>query len=130
MRSHAASIGIAAPADVVWKALTDLPSYPQWNGTITRAAGRVEPGERLQLWLELGTEARAFDPRVVDVEPGRLLLLEKVAATPRLLRATHAFRLQPLVAGRTRLTQAWELSGALAAVVCPDSGRGCPRSSG
>lgn len=117
---HAISLEVEAPAGDVWRTLVDLPGYPRWNRTITRAAGDPSrEGSRLHLWLELGTARRAFRPVVVSVRPERLLLLEERLVHPALLRGTHAFRLEPLSDGpssreRARLTQEWQLSGLLA----------------
>ena len=126
MRTHAVSTDLAAPAGAVWQVLADLQRYHRWNRTITRASGEVTEGARLDLWLELGARSRGFDPTVVEVRPGRLLLLEKVLVHPRVLRATHAFRVDPLDGERTRLTQEWHLSGLLAPAVWPAFRTGLP----
>ena len=126
MRTHAEFTDIAAPPGAVWQVLTDLRQYDRWNRTITRASGEVIEGARLDLWLELGGRSRAFDPTVVELRPGSLLLLEKVLVHPRVLRATHAFRLDSVGKDGTRLTQEWHLSGLLAAAVWPGFRKGLP----
>lgn len=126
MRSHIEQAEIDAPADEVWKALVDFGAYPRWNRTIPRAEGAVAVGARLSLQLELGTESRAFDPEVLEVRPGALLLLQKVLLHRVLLRATHAFRLDSLGGDRTRLTQEWQLDGVLAGAVWPRFRLGLP----
>ena len=126
MRAHVEFTDLAAPPGAVWQVLTDLQRYDRWNRTITRASGEVVEGARLDLWLELGVRSRAFDPTVAEVRPASLLLLEKVLVHARVLRATHAFRLDPVGEGGTRLTQEWHLSGLLAAAVWPGFRNGLP----
>lgn len=126
MRTHAVSVEVGAPPREVWRTLSDLRQYPRWNRTITRAAGDLTPGAELTLWLDLGTESRSFEPAVVEVQPGHLLVLEKVLLRPAVLRAMHSFRLTPLAMERTRLTQEWHLSGLLAPVVWPRFRAGLP----
>ena len=44
-------IQIDAPAERVWKLLTDFDSYPQWNPFIRNIGGLPAPGERLEVLL-------------------------------------------------------------------------------
>jgi hypothetical protein len=45
-------VTIDAPVDAVWRTLTDLAAYSQWNPFITSAAGTVRRGERLNLTIQ------------------------------------------------------------------------------
>lgn len=126
MKAHRESVDIDAPAAGAWQTLLDFAGYPRWNRTIPRAAGEARPGARLALRLELGTEGRDFDPDVVEVVPGCLLLLAKVAGHPAVLRVEHAFRLEPRGEGRCRLTQEWRATGVLAALAWPRLCAGFP----
>jgi hypothetical protein len=118
MRTHSASFHIPAPPEQVWRVLADFPSYDQWNSAIRQAAGPLAVGHALRLRLDVGGGARPFRPTVVAVHPGRELILAATLVHPRLLHARHLFRLEPHDGG-TRFTQAWELTGACAALAWP-----------
>ncbi len=55
------TVEIAAPASVVWKILTDLPRYNEWNPFCVRAVSTLEMGAPVQMTL------------VSAIEPGRLV---------------------------------------------------------
>jgi hypothetical protein len=54
----------------------------------------------------------------VAVHPGKELVLAATLVHTRVLYARHLFRLEP-EGGGTRFTQAWELTGAVAALAWP-----------
>jgi hypothetical protein len=95
MRSIETQIEIAAPAERVWSALMDFPSYPDWNPFITEIVGTPEPGARLRVRVAPpGRKPMAFRPIVVAAVRrrefgwrGRLLL-------PGLFDGEHRFRLE------------------------------------
>jgi hypothetical protein len=125
MRTHSTSLHIAAAPEEVWRVLVDLPSYARWNGAMPEAAGTLVPGHRLRLRLNLGSGARPFRPTVMAVHPGRELILAATLAHPRMLHASHVFRLEPDNGG-TRFTQAWEVTGVCAALAWPKFRAGLP----
>jgi hypothetical protein len=59
------------------------------------------------------------------VHPGKELILAATLVHPRVLHARHLFRLEPEDGG-TRFTQAWELTGAVAALAWPKFRAGLP----
>ncbi|HZG44420.1 MAG TPA: SRPBCC domain-containing protein [Longimicrobium sp.] len=125
MKTHSHSLVIHAQPEQVWRVLADLPCYSTWNRTIRSAEGRVAPGQRLRLRLHLGGGSRPFSPTVVAVRPGEELLLAARLVHPRVLRATHLFRVEPEGDG-TRFSQRWEVAGALAGLAWPEIRRGFP----
>jgi uncharacterized protein YndB with AHSA1/START domain len=52
MKELHTEIEIDAPAERVWRLLTDFASYPRWNPFIRTISGRPIPGERLEVRLE------------------------------------------------------------------------------
>lgn len=105
---------IDAPVEAVWKTLTDLVAYPDWNPFIVSAEGRAAVGERLTNRLQPpGGKAMTFTPTVTAFEPtvafewlGRLGL-------PGIFDGRHRFDLAPSENGGTRFTQSEEFSGIL-----------------
>lgn len=62
-------IGIHAPAEIVWKLLTDFADFPDWNPFIRFAVGEAKPGVKLEINLQL-SESRSmkFKPTVIKAE--------------------------------------------------------------
>lgn len=66
-------VDMQAPADVVWRVLTDFGAYATWNPYIDPAAGEAVVGTHLDLTLRGGTPIH-FTPLVVDAVPGQKLV--------------------------------------------------------
>jgi uncharacterized protein YndB with AHSA1/START domain len=64
---------IQAPADVVWRVLTDFPAYTTWNPYIYPASGEPVDGTHLDLVLHGGQQIH-FTPLVVDAVPNQKLV--------------------------------------------------------
>lgn len=63
-------IGIAAPAEVIWDILADVPGWVAWNPLYTSASGVIRIGEVLNLTLALpGQKPESIAPRVLDWVP-------------------------------------------------------------
>lgn len=110
----------AAPG-AVWDVLTDLDAYEEWNPQTVEASGIVAEGERIELAVRSGGgRERTLTAEVVDVDPARRLEWVATVGTRWLFSARHAFDLEPLEDGRTRLRNRETLSGALVPFVVPD----------
>ncbi len=108
-----AHVDIQATPDRVWKVLTDLAAYPQWNPFIVRAEGAVSPGQQLTLTMQpAGGRAMTLRPRLVEVAINRTLRWRGKLGIPGLMDAEHTFLLQPQ-AGGTRLIQQETFRGLL-----------------
>ena len=104
---------IPSPPDVVWKILTDFPTYADWNPFITRASGDPKIGHKLSIRIvPPGGGGMTFRPRVAAVEPEHLLEWFGTLGMQGLFDSRHAFVLKP-TAGGTTLTQTETLSGLL-----------------
>ena len=63
-------IGVAAPPDVIWEVLADLPGWAAWNPLYGRAEGRLLIDSRLELEQRLeGAPPRTIRGQVVDWVP-------------------------------------------------------------
>ncbi|MCC6512258.1 MAG: SRPBCC domain-containing protein [Pirellulaceae bacterium] len=71
-RCTTVAIDIAAPAEKIWKLLTDANGFASWNSTIVELKGKIAPGERIQLRSTLAPE-RTFKLTVKDFQPGKRL---------------------------------------------------------
>ena len=109
-----AAIEIDVPATRVWDIVRDLPAYAEWNPFIIRASGEPQVGERLNVTIAApGMKPVSFTPRVLDLEPGRLLRWKGEYKMPGLFDGRHALIVDPLGEERSRFTTHEEVSGIL-----------------
>ena len=114
MRELNTEIVINAPADRVWKILTDLKQFSAWNPFITQAEGEIEEGARLRVHIEPpGGTAMTFKPTVTHVAPERELRWLGRLLLPGVFDGEHCFEMSPLGEGRTRFVQREKFSGLL-----------------
>ncbi len=110
--SHA--VTVAAPAETVWRVLTDFAAYPEWNPFIPEIAGDLREGARLRVRIApSGRSPMTFRPRVLEAAPPRVFRWLGHLFVPGLFDGEHRFRIEPL-AERCRFTQEEEFRGLLA----------------
>ena len=114
MKSLHATVDIDAPAERVWQVVSDFGRYPDWNPFIVRAAGELRVGERLDITIAApGMKPVSFRPRVLDVEPGRLVRWKGEFKLAGLFDGRHALIVDPLDGGRSRFTTHEDVTGIL-----------------
>ncbi|MCW2580141.1 MAG: Polyketide cyclase/dehydrase [Blastococcus sp.] len=113
MRTIEHTIDIQAPPAAVWRLLTDVDRYEDWNPFIPRLSGRLAPGERLTITVRPGARTMTFRPTVLAVEDGTLLRWRGRLGLPGLFDGEHEFRLEPTADGGTRFIQRETFSGLL-----------------
>lgn len=127
------SIDIEAPAAIVWAALTDFETYPEWNPR-SRITGVAVSGERLV--VAPGPDAEGmptFRPRVLAagvVDEGTATDDERTATDDvfelrwlghlwvrGLFDGEHSFRVEAIDEHRSHLTQSESFSGVVAGLL-------------
>ena len=104
---------IDAPPARVWRVLSDLPSWSEWNPFITEALGTLAEGERLAIRVvPPGAKGMRFTPVVLDVEAGRNLRWRGSLPVPGLFVGEHYLELAAAGEG-TRLVHGERFSGLL-----------------
>ncbi len=108
---------IAAPPEAVWRVLTDLERWSEWNTMIRYEGGRLAVGERLVLRLTPRSGAGyAFRPTVTALDAPRRLAWVGRTGVPGIFDGAHGYTLRP-VDGATELIDREVYSGLLAPVV-------------
>ena len=111
-------IAIDATPRRVWEVLTDFSAYPDWNPFIRRIAGPATEGSRLEVDLQPpGGRGITIRPTVKSAKPERELRWLGHLGVPGLFDGEHAFRLETLGDGRTRLVHEETFGGLLAPIV-------------
>lgn len=113
-RTLDSEIEIEAPAERIWRILTDFETYPSWNPFVRRAAGELRPGARLEITVQpAGRGEFSFQPTLISVEPERELRWLGRLGVPGLFDGEHGFTIEPLGRERVRFRHREVMSGLL-----------------
>lgn len=104
-RQTTVAIEIAAPAEKIWKLLTDADNIKSWNSTIVELTGKIAPGEKIQLRATLAPE-RTFKLKVKEFEPNKRLSWGDAMGT-------RTFTLAPNADGSTYFQMSETIGGPL-----------------
>lgn len=114
MKTVTTVIDIPATPEQVWATLVDTAAYPAWNPFITKLAGELVAGQRLEVRIAPpGGRAMTFRPTVTHVEAGRRLEWLGTLGPKGVFDGRHTFTVESLGDGGTRLTQSEDFSGVL-----------------
>lgn len=116
MKQIRSTIDIPAGPELVWQVLTDTGELARWNPFLTQLDGTLEVGERLQITVRPGDRTMSFRPRVVAVEPGRVLRWQGRLGVPGIFDGLHELRLEPIATG-TRFVHSESFRGLLVPVL-------------
>ncbi len=97
----ASTVTVNAPADAVWKALTDANRWPEWCRVCPSVSGAPDawsPGEALSFKLRMARMEMPFNVRLTDVESGRCI---SWVSTRFAITAVRTISLEPCDAGVT-----------------------------
>lgn len=104
---------IEAPPQTVWKTLTDLPRFKDWNPFIRAARGKPAVGAMLRVRVRPSLRVPlVFRPIVLVCDENRELRWKGWFLRPWLASGDHTFKLED-VPGGTRLVQTEEFHGIL-----------------
>ncbi len=114
MKELRTEIEINAPAERVWRSLTDFAKFSEWNPFIRRVQGALQVGSRLDVFLGAsGTKGMTFRPIVKKVEPNRELRWLGHLGVPGLFDGEHILEITPTGPDRVRFVQREEFHGVL-----------------
>lgn len=68
MKAFETETTILASPTVIWELLTDAPGYTSWNTTVDRVEGRIEPGEKIKVYVKINP-GKAFPVEVTGFAP-------------------------------------------------------------
>jgi len=119
MKAFETTTHISAPPDVVWKLLTDAPSYPSWNPTVTAIDGQIALGEAITVHARISPD-RAFPAKVAALEPDRKMVWSS-GMPLGLFKGERTFSLTPSEGGTT-----FFMREAFTGLLAPLIGRSIP----
>ena len=114
------TIDIGGTPEMVWRVLTDFPSYPKWNPFIRGVQGNLEPGKRLKVRIRLPQgRVYIFSPRVLKAIPATELRWRGKMWIEGLFDGEHAFIIVPNGINGVRFIQREHFSGLLTPIMYP-----------
>lgn len=119
-QSCTVSIDIGAPPARVWSLLTDAPTFPQWNSTVTRITGDISLGEELKIQVPISD--RVFKVKVSEFVPERSMTWRDGAAP--MFQGVRTYRLET-IGSSTRFTMSERFAGLMLPMIrrtLPDFG--------
>jgi hypothetical protein len=125
------ALEVAAPAEVVWRVLTDFERYGEWNPFVVACRTSGVPGDPIEMRVHV---FRAFaQPQtetILEHEPGRGFAYGLADPPLGAVGSRRSHRVVPLGEGRTRYESRFELYGWLAPLVRLLLGRSLRRGFG
>jgi hypothetical protein len=122
------STEIAAPADRVWKIVSDLRAYARWNPEITVASGHAAPGQVLTLRVRSQGGTSTVRSTVRATDPGReLRWTSEYHEIGGLADGEQRFTIESAGAGRVRFTQSETFRGIAVPFLHHSLAAGCSR---
>ncbi len=106
------TIDINAPIAELWRILTDLPRYGEWNPLVVRASGSLTVGKRLEIAVRLpGSKSMSFTPVLVALVPQKEIRWLGTFGIPVLFAGEHSFLLTSLSHETTRFIHSERFTG-------------------
>ena len=113
MKENRNEIEIHASPEAVWKVLTDLEAYAEWNPLLYRGEGQVALGQIVKVSARTATKDMDFTCTIVRVEPYREFSWTFHVIHPILFKGEHAFRIEPAGENRVRFIDRETFAGLL-----------------
>src|SRR5262245_47245227 len=103
---------IDAPADAVWRVLTDTSRFPDWNPFITSFEGTPAVGAGITVVLALSNrKPQTLRPKIIELQEGRSLVWRGHIGVPGILGARHRLEVQEAEDQHSRFVQHERFSG-------------------
>ena len=109
-QTYSVAININAPAEAVWKLLTNAANFPSWNSTAKSIEGNIAEGQKIKLVANIAPD-RTFKLKVKDVVPNKSMNWSDGAAP--MFRGVRHFTLAPNSEGGTTFTMTETMGGLM-----------------
>lgn len=118
MKELYTEVMIDAAAERIFKILTDITRYHEWNPLIVSAQGKVAPGEKLNIRIRPPDKSdQPYTVEVLRVDPQRAFVWLGHMKMKGILDGMHFFELFPESENRVRLVHREEFRGLLVPLV-------------
>ena len=111
-------LAIEAPAAKVWRVITDLDRYPEWNPFVVECASGLAVGDPIRMKVRvLPGLAQPQTEEILEHEPGRRLCYGILGSALGALASRRCHRVSETSPDRSDYHSLFELRGWLAPVV-------------
>lgn len=108
---------VNAPPEKVWEAISDLPSYPEWNPFVRECKSTLKPGDPLRMKVQLGSSVREEEEIIVSCDEGEGFAYGMKPPPLGALKSYRSHKIEDLGNGKSRYLSHFELHGWLSPVV-------------
>ncbi|MEV0245804.1 SRPBCC domain-containing protein [Nocardia sp. NPDC050712] len=112
-----AAVYIDAPAEVVWRVLTDFAHYGDWNPFVPECKTSLVPGEPIDMVVNLGPRRQRQREFIRSHTPGREFSYTMKPVPLGTLHSARTHTVTAVTPTRTRYESHFELNGWLHPVV-------------
>jgi uncharacterized protein YndB with AHSA1/START domain len=105
------TVTINAPADVVWRVLTDLPRYAEWNPFCLECESTLKPGDPIRMKVNLGRKPQQVEEVVEEFVAGRHFAYHMKPYPAGALSSLRSHDVEKLGPAQTRYRSHFELRG-------------------
>jgi hypothetical protein len=96
MKENRNEVEIQGTVEEAWEALTNFAQYSEWNPLIYRVEGKLEVGEKVEIFVKKGAEEQKFTCEVARLDPPHEFSWKFYEIMPFLYRGEHIFRVEPI----------------------------------
>lgn len=111
---------INASRDAIWKALTDIEHYPEWNPLLYEGKGTVKLGNKVEVSSKTPSHDIHFECEVTKFYPPNELVWKFHVGPSFIFRGEHRFKLEPLTENQTRLIDIEQFRGLMTPLQAKD----------
>lgn len=111
------TLEIDAPAETVWKVLTDFQSYGEWNPFTVSAKCDLKPGGAIEMQVKLMAKPQFQREWIREVTPGQGFSYAMKPMPLGALRSFRSHRIEPVSATHCRYRSHFEIQGWLEGLV-------------
>jgi hypothetical protein len=106
-------VGVQAPAEVIWEAISDIEAWSQWNKLYPKASGQIRIGSVLDVTLALpGQAEQQIRPTVMEWVPNEQLHW-KLSTMGGLVKTIRYFEIEALAEASCIVTNGEILGGLI-----------------
>ena len=120
MKELRTEIIINASPEKVWKIMTDLAQYPEWNPFICHAIGKAEIGKTVDIDFQPDGKGLKLHCTVARFQTNRELSWKYHVMHQLLFRGEHIFTIEPLGEKQVRFIDREEFNGLLVPLQAKD----------